>query len=126
MVNNLGNKITIAKNLKYYMDLFNIDRSQLSDEIGVPYTTLTDWLKAKTYPRIDKIELLARRFNITKAELVEDHLNTEELQASQDSDFVELYRLYKDLRPEQKKIVDSVAKGFSLPKEALPDDDDLK
>ena len=33
---------------------------------------MTDWLKAKTYPRIDKIELLANYFSVSKSDLVEE------------------------------------------------------
>ena len=37
----------------------------------IPYTTLSDWLNAKKYPRIDSIELLANYFNIQKSDLIE-------------------------------------------------------
>ena len=53
----------------------NIDRKKLSNDLKVKYTTLSDWINAKTYPRIDKIELLADYFNVTKADLVEDKEN---------------------------------------------------
>ena len=33
----------------------------------------TDWVKGNSYPRIDKIELMANYFGISKADLVEDH-----------------------------------------------------
>ncbi len=34
--------------------------------------TFSDWVNAKTYPRIDKIELMANYFGISKSDLVED------------------------------------------------------
>jgi repressor LexA len=68
----LGNKEVMAKNIQYYMDRKGIDRRKLSSDLDISYTTLTDWLKAKTYPRIDKIEMLANYFSIAKADLVED------------------------------------------------------
>lgn len=34
--------------------------------------TFSDWINAKTYPRIDKIELMANYFGIEKSDLVED------------------------------------------------------
>jgi len=85
MKNNLGNKETMAKNIQAYMDKNNKSRSELCEALGVPYTTLTDWLKAKTYPRIDKIEMMANYFGITKADLVEeepvqDNINLDELE----------------------------------------------
>ncbi len=68
----LGNKEVMAKNIRYYMDRNGVDRRKLSSDLGISYTTLTDWIKAKTYPRIDKIEILANYFSITKADLVEE------------------------------------------------------
>ncbi|WP_429975499.1 helix-turn-helix domain-containing protein [Enterococcus sp. DIV0086] len=71
-MSNLGNKEVMAKNIQYYMDRQGIDRRKLSDDLSISYTTLTDWLKAKTYPRIDKIEMLSNYFSISKADLVEE------------------------------------------------------
>lgn len=68
----LGNKQVMAKNISRLMKENNIDRKKLSNDLKVKYTTLSDWINAKTYPRIDKIELLADYFNVTKADLVED------------------------------------------------------
>lgn len=72
MNKNLGNKKTMANNLKYYMNKNNVSRNQLSSSLGIAYTTLADWLNAKTYPRIDKIEMLANYFGIEKSDLVEN------------------------------------------------------
>lgn len=71
--NNLGNKKTMANNLKYFMNKNGISRNQLSTSLNIAYTTLADWLNAKTYPRIDKIEMLANYFGIEKSDLVEEH-----------------------------------------------------
>ena len=78
MENNLGNKQILAKNLQYYMDMNNVTRNDLCEALGVKYTTLTDWVNAKTYPRIDKIELMARYFSISKADLVEERTAKEQ------------------------------------------------
>lgn len=68
----LGNKEIMAKNISKYMDKMGIDRNKLSSDLNIKYTTLTDWINGKTYPRIDKIELLANYFGISKSDLVED------------------------------------------------------
>ena len=73
MKNTLGNKGTMAKNILYYMDITGKTRQDMCDALGVKYTTFTDWVKGNTYPRIDKIELMANYFGISKAELVEEH-----------------------------------------------------
>ena len=73
MNNNLGNKEIMAKNIQRYMNLYEKDRKTICKDLGIRYTTFTDWVNGKTYPRIDKIELLASYFGITKADLVEEH-----------------------------------------------------
>lgn len=67
----LGNKEIMARNIQKYMKLHDISRTDLCDALGVKYTTLTDWINGKTYPRIDKIEKMANYFNIRKSDLVE-------------------------------------------------------
>lgn len=71
-MSNLGNNEVFAKNLKRYMELNNIDRYQLCERLGFKYTTVSEWLTAKKYPRIDKIEMLANYFGIQKSDLIED------------------------------------------------------
>ena len=75
MKNNLGNRDVMAQNIQYYMDINHKERRDVCRDLGISYTTLTDWIKGNTYPRIDKIELLAHYFNITKADLVEERSN---------------------------------------------------
>lgn len=71
-MSNLGNKSTMAKNIQYYMSLHHKSRNDMCDALGVKYTTFTDWVKGNTYPRIDKIELMANYFGIEKSDLVEE------------------------------------------------------
>lgn len=70
-MNNLGNKKTMAENLQYYMAINKKSRNDVCQDLNIKYTTFTDWIKAKTYPRIDKIEALASYFGVTKSDLVE-------------------------------------------------------
>ncbi len=71
-MSNLGNKAIMAKNIQYYMDKHKKTRNEMCAALGVKYTTFTDWIKGNSYPRIDKIELMANYFGISKADLVED------------------------------------------------------
>ena len=73
-MSDLGNKEIMAKNIQYYMDKYEKTRQDMCDALGVKYTTFTDWVKGNSYPRIDKIELMANYFGISKADLVEEHL----------------------------------------------------
>lgn len=71
-MSDLGNKEVFARNLAYYMTKFDVDRNKICSDLEIPYTTLADWLNAKKYPRIDKIEMLSIYFDINKSDLIED------------------------------------------------------
>lgn len=87
----LGNKEIFSQNLKYYMYKYNVDRNTLCDTLGLKYMTVSDWINAKTYPRIDKIEILANYFNIRKSDLVEK-------QTDKQIDILPVYNQLTDIR----------------------------
>ena len=72
----LRNKEVMSNNLKYYMNKKGVDRNQLCSDLDLKYMTVSDWINAKTYPRIDKIELLANYFGINKSDLIEEKSTT--------------------------------------------------
>ena len=53
------------------MDIKGKDRTEICKDLGFKYTTFTDWVNGNTYPRIDKIEMMANYFGVSKADLVE-------------------------------------------------------
>ena len=71
MSTQLGNKSIMARNIQYYMDLTGKTRNDMCEALGVKYTTFTDWVKGKTYPRIDSIEKMANYFGVEKSDLIE-------------------------------------------------------
>lgn len=71
-MSNLGNKETMAKNLRYYVERSGKTQRELCEIFGVATSTFNDWLKAKKYPRIDKIEIMANYFGILKSDLIEE------------------------------------------------------
>lgn len=71
-MSNLGNKEIMAKNIKKYMSINNVSQSEVCRLLKIPMPTFSDWVNAKTYPRIDKIELMANYFGISKSDLVEE------------------------------------------------------
>lgn len=71
-MSNIGNKETMAKNLQYYLERSGKTQKEMSEIVGVATSTFNDWMKAKAYPRIDKIEIMANYFRILKSDLIED------------------------------------------------------
>lgn len=74
-IENLGNKEIFANNLSYYLKEYNKDGADVCRDLNIPASTFSDWINAKKYPRIDKLEMLANYFNIQKSDLIEDKKN---------------------------------------------------
>lgn len=120
-MSDLGNREIFAKNLQYYMDLKNISRNELVEKVNrrfpknqIRYSTLSDWINARTYPRIDKIEALSRVLNINKSDLVEDRseeINEEEIFVGLSKNDISL------LTEEEKELIVNMIKNLNKGKE---------
>ena len=124
----MSNKNIFATNLKRYMALNDKSRTDLANALGISYYTVTDWVKGKKYPRMDKIEMLANYFGILKSDLIE--VKTDEHRTMQqknstlaaitvrmrtDDEFASIIEGINQLNQEQlssvKQIVDVLLKG---------------
>lgn len=113
---NIGNRDILARNLQYYIERSGKDRRELADIWGFPYSTLTEWINGRKYPRIDKIEIMAEYFGILKSDLIEEKTidshpqETAERHAAMvtDDDMNEIYDLWLMMDAETRRI----AKGL--------------
>lgn len=78
----LGNKRIMSNNIKRHLAQRGLNIKDFSTEMDFKYTTVLDWVNAKTYPRIDKIELMARYFGVDKSDLVEEYNPIKEKQST--------------------------------------------
>jgi len=102
-MSDLGNKQIMAENIRYYMKKKQIGRRDLCEALGFKYSTVTDWLNAEKYPRIDKIEMMANYFRISKADLVERHVPAKEEFSAAEREHLEKYRA---LSKEHQEAID--------------------
>ena len=107
----VGNKEILSKNLKKYIVKSGKDRTTIAEDLGFPYSTVTDWVNGKKYPRINNIEKLATYFNVSKSELIEDF---EEIKKDNDR----LSTIIVKLRM-NKELLDVVERLVSLDKAKL-------
>lgn len=70
---NLGNYRIMSQNLKKYISDSGKTQKEIADLLNIPTSTLNDWVKGNRYPRIDKIEMLAKIFKCMKSDLIEEH-----------------------------------------------------
>ncbi|XCH78887.1 MAG: XRE family transcriptional regulator [Candidatus Dehalobacter alkaniphilus] len=65
------NRETLASNIKKYMKLNDKTQIDLSNDLSVSPSSVSDWLNGKKYPRIDRLQQLADYFNVYKSDLTE-------------------------------------------------------
>ena len=90
-------QLSLYQNLIYYIDRSGKSQKDLAEMVGVAPSTFNDWVKAKKYPRIDKIEILANYFGIQKSDLIEEKM-TEEKEKDNDilADIIVRMRMDED------------------------------
>ena len=67
----MDNKDIFSRNLRYQMEINNKTRQDISDALGISYFTVTSWVNGTKYPRMNKVEQLAKYFGILISDLVE-------------------------------------------------------
>ena len=101
----IENREVMARNIKNNMEKLGVNATEVCRSLGIKQNTFSDWLHAKTYPRIDKIEKMARYFGISKSELVEDQ-SVNYPDAALVDRAMRYYKKIQSLSPEQKKSLD--------------------
>lgn len=120
----MENKEIISYNLNYYMSSNGKSRKDVADAIGVSYFTLTDWVRGKTIPRMDKLEKLAQYFNIKISDLVEKksiennpvEMATIHAAILLDEEYVNMYESFKLLDETQRQIVKDLVHSLAASK----------
>lgn len=107
-MSSLGNKAIMAENIQRLMDSKGVDRNQICADLGFKYTTFTDWVKGNTYPRIDKIEIMAQYFGVNKSDLVEKHIEGGYYTDKEAAEYAEMLRTRPNAR-----LLFSAAKDIS-------------
>lgn len=126
-MSSLGNKEVMAENLKRYVERSGKTQKELSEIFGVSTSTFNDWMKAKKYPRIDKIEIMANYFGILKSDLIEKKTDEREgmrkkndtlsdiiFKMNEDEELFEMVVALSKLGFEKREAVKSVLNAFSV------------
>lgn len=117
----IGNKEVIAKNLAYYIERSGKTQKEVAEIINVAPSTFNAWMKAKKYPRIDKIEMLADYFGVLKSNLIEDKTEMQKnndvitdiiLRMRTDEDFLSLVNVLSGLDAAQIASVKGLLTTF--------------
>lgn len=95
------NRQVMARNIQRLMQEQGKTRREVCADLGIKYTTLTEWINGGKYPRIQNIELLAQYFGVPKSALVEDPSKHTEPRNENDRRMIAAYgKLKSDLSVE--------------------------
>lgn len=124
-MSNIGNKETMAKNLYYFLEKSGMTQKEMAEIVGVAPSTFNDWMRAKKYPRIDKIEIMANHWGILKSDLIEEktkeHRETQKnndilaniiVRARTDEDFFALIETINQYDADKIKMLSAFLKQF--------------
>ncbi len=107
----------LSANLRGLMGRAGKSQKEVSEAIGVSCPTFSDWYNGKKYPRIEKIEALAKYFDVSVSELVGEATNSKSSESNQNdkADVLEIIlRLHTD-----KSFFEAVEKISGLDSEKL-------
>ena len=63
-------KQNLSLNLKYFISLTGKTNKEVATDLGLSYSTFTDWVNGIKFPRADKLDLLADYFKVSINELI--------------------------------------------------------
>lgn len=103
-------------NLNHYMELHGKTQSDLINDLGFNKSAVSTWCNGTRLPRMDKVEILAKYFNINRSDLIEDkpkhdntpyYLNDETREIAQEvfekPELRSLFHVARDIPPERLK-----------------------
>ena len=67
-----NNKEVFSKNLVKYMKLYDKTQTDIAKLLGISVASVNDWINERTYPRMDKVQLLAEHFGVNISDLLEE------------------------------------------------------
>ncbi len=65
-------KKIFSKNLNYYMELNKKTQTDLINDLGFDKSAVSTWCNGTRLPRMDKLEILAQYFGISRSDLIEE------------------------------------------------------
>ena len=119
---NLESKETLARNLRRILEARGMQAKDLCEIAGASQTSISEWMTAKKYPRIDKIERMANFFGIPKSALIEDskEQGRREIERQANEIIHSLPDTYKTVAVDYLRYLASKAKEGNNPPTANP------
>ena len=66
----------IARNLRRIASDANKTQADIARDLRLNKATVSSWMNGTRVPRMDKVDMLARYFNVNRADIMEEHTST--------------------------------------------------
>ena len=119
-------RITFSNNLKRLLELNDKQPADIVRDLGIPFSTVSNWINGLKMPRMGKIEMLAGYLHCEKSDLIEDkgdkvpeayYLNDDAREIAQflfeNPDYKVLFDASRKVRKEDLLIVKELLDRFS-------------
>ena len=63
----------VAENIQRLLDKKGVSQTKMADDLDFKETTVSGWMTAQKYPRIDKLQQMADYFGVTRSEITEPY-----------------------------------------------------
>ena len=103
-------KKVFSKNLNYYMKEKGVTQIDIINDLGINKSAISTWCNGTRLPREDKIDLLAKYFNITRSDLMEEGGAQQNKRSKSEE---RILKIYNDLNNTGKDKVVDYAKDLS-------------
>ena len=110
----LENKKVMAKNILRYMSLKQKSRQEVCKDLGFSYSTFSEWVSGKKYPRIDKIEIMANYFGCEKSDLIEEKQPAESELSLKKREFIQKVENMTDAQIERLEQIRALVESTDI------------
>lgn len=66
----------ISRNLRRIASDANRSQADIARDLRINKATISSWMNGTRVPRMDKVDLLASYFNVTRSDIMEEHTST--------------------------------------------------
>ena len=73
MVSEKDFNLIFSKQLKFYLNKYDMTQSDLAKRLGVSTQSVTNWCRGIKSPRMDKVDFMCKIFNCRRSDLMEDN-----------------------------------------------------
>lgn len=98
-----------ARNLKRLLEMNDKQPADIVRDLGIPFSTVSNWINGEKFPRMGKVEMLANYLGVEKSDLLEDKGDSVPESYYINEDARDLARFLFD-NPEYKALFDASRK----------------